>query len=98
LVLPMRMDPWLRYFYGIVILSIAVCGCFAILVMAEVQRNRERDLERRIEQEFAYIDFRYNYSEHQWCVDAQRRNAKPGVFVGGCWRTRHEADEGILSK
>lgn len=56
------------------------------------------NLDERIERDFAWMQFTYDYSQHLWCVDAQRRNAAPGVMVGGCWKTLHEAEKGILNK
>lgn len=55
-------------------------------------------LEHRVQKEFAWIQFTYNYSEHQWCVNAQKRSAAPGEQVGGCWASLHEAEKGILEK
>jgi hypothetical protein len=42
------------------------------------------------QQTFAWAQFTYDYSEHHWCVDAQRRDARPGEFIGGCWKTLSE--------
>lgn len=55
-------------------------------------------IERRIAKQIAWAEYVYDYSENQWCVNAVRRDAKPGEYVGGCFKTRHEADEGILKK
>lgn len=55
-------------------------------------------LEHRVEKQLADADFRYDYSRHQWCVNATRRDALPGEMIGGCWETLHEAEEGILAK
>jgi hypothetical protein len=55
-------------------------------------------LERKVEKQLAWAEFTYNYSQDEWCVNAQRRDAKPGEYIGGCWKTLHEAEQGILAK
>jgi hypothetical protein len=53
-------------------------------------------LERKVEKQVAWAQFTFDYSTSEWCVNAQRRDALPGEYIGGCWKTLHEAEEGIL--
>lgn len=65
----------------------------AVFAATAVATRKQDDV--RVEERFAWAQYTYDYSQHQWCVNAQLR-AAPGRQVGGCWKTRREADEGIL--
>lgn len=85
---------------GLIVLMFTCVAFFVALIMFGCYLTGvfREPLEKRIEKTFAWADYTYDYSEEQWCVNAVRRDAKPGEYVGGCWKTRHEADEGILLK
>ena len=55
-------------------------------------------IDDKVERTFQWAQFTYDYSNHEWCVDAQRRDADPGEMVGGCWPTLKEAEKGILNE
>jgi hypothetical protein len=57
--------------------------------------DEQRELDRQVEETFSWAQFTYNYSQHRWCVNAQRRD---GAQVGGCWKTLSEAEAGILER
>lgn len=80
----MRNKFALVAFASVAIASWAVCCVWPLII------------ERRIENQFAAIEFRYNHGQDEWCVDAQR--VGHSEFVGGCWKTLREAEEGILRK
>ena len=67
--------------------------CAEVLILALLAPTR---LEHRVEKQFAWAQFTYEYSRDEWCVDAQRRDAQPGEMVGGCWKTLPEAEQGIV--
>ena len=71
-------------------LMVVMLLCLMLLVFhAKFSEN----VDQAIEREFAEAIFTYNYSQHTWCVNAQRRG---GTQVGGCWNSLKEAQIGIL--
>jgi hypothetical protein len=55
-----------------------------------------KSVDQKVEQQVAWAQFTYDYSTHEWCVNAQRRDAIPGAYVGGCFKTLREAEEDVL--
>ena len=71
-------------------LMVVLLLCLMLLVFhAKVVTS----IEQQVEEQFAEAIFTYNYSQHTWCVNAQRRG---GTQVGGCWNSLKEAQIGIL--
>ena len=71
---------------------------FMLVFCASAWAYRAYDMERRVQEKFFWVQM--TYSNSQWCVNAQPKpnyGGLPGVFVGGCWATEHEAIEGVLA-
>jgi len=84
-----------------VLVLICLFGVLCIgVTFEEREKSRAQVRERlsRVEERFAQLTLDWNYSRGEWCVNAQKRDAKPGEFVGGCWPTLDEALAGIAKK